>query len=116
MPSAVAAMMAKAFRADIRLLHGSEAANSKSITSILLLATNPNDAIRVSATGPDAAAAVSAMADALASGSAESEAAGAVPPAGPAPAAAAAPPIPGAATDPRRRWGASVAPGVSIGT
>src|SRR5207302_351838 len=55
-PAAVVAAAAKAFRADIRLLRGADAANAKSVTSILLLATNPNDAIRVSAPAPDAAA------------------------------------------------------------
>src|SRR5437764_6240253 len=48
-PAAVVAAAAKAFRADIRLLRGADAANAKSATSILLLATNPHDAIRVSA-------------------------------------------------------------------
>ena len=114
-PAAAVAAAAKAFRADIRLLRGADAANAKSVTSILLLATSPNDAIRVSATGPDAAAAVSALAALLASGSGESEAAreGPVPAAGPMPAAhamgAAAP------TDPRKLAGASASPGVALG-
>ncbi|HXO14791.1 MAG TPA: glucose PTS transporter subunit IIA, partial [Steroidobacteraceae bacterium] len=60
-PAAVIAAAAKAFRSDIRLLRGADAANAKSVTAILLLATSPNDAIRVSASGPDAAAAVSAL-------------------------------------------------------
>jgi len=114
-PAAAVAAAAKAFRADIRLLRGADAANAKSVTSILLLATSPNDAIRVSATGPDAAAAVSALAALLASGSGESEAAreGPVPAAGPMPAAramgAAAP------TDPRKLAGVSASPGVALG-
>ena len=111
-PAAVFAAAAKKFRADIRLLRGAETANAKSVTAILLLATSPNDAIRVSATGPDAAAAVSALAELLASGSGESQAAGesAVPGAAPARARAAAAP-----TDPRKLTGVSASPGVALG-
>jgi len=107
-PAAVVAAAAKAFRADIRLLRGADAANAKSVTSILLLATNPSDVIRVSATGPDAAAAVSALAELLACGSGESAA-------GPVPAAAAAPAIPAVPTDPRKLAGVSASPGVALG-
>ena len=110
-PAAVVAAAAKAFRADIRLLRGADAANAKSVTSILLLATNPHDAIRVSATGPDAAAAVSALAELLACGSGESQASGE----SAVPAAAAAPAIPAAPTDPRKLAGVSASPGVALG-
>src|SRR6202047_2898444 len=111
-PAAVIAAASKAFRSDIRLLRGEEAANAKSVTAILLLATNPNDTIRVSATGPDAAAAVSALAELLASGSGEAEAVreGSVPAVGPVPAAAAAAIAPAGPTDPRRLagvWGSA---------
>ena len=99
---------ATALSADIRLLRGADAANAKSVTSILLLATNPSDVIRVSATGPDAAAAVSALAELLACGSGESAA-------GPVPAAAAAPAIPAVPTDPRKLAGVSASPGVALG-
>ncbi len=117
-PAAVFAAAAKKFRSDIRLLRGAETANAKSVTAILLLATSPNDAIRVSAAGPDAAAAVSALAELLASGSGESQAAGesAVPGAGPVPAAAAARAMGAAApTDPRKLAGVSASPGVALG-
>jgi len=117
-PAAVVAAAARTFRADIRLLRGADEANAKSVTSILLLATNPNDAIRVSATGPDAAAAVSALAALLASGSGESQAAGegSVPAAGPVLAAAAVPAItPAVLTDPRKLTGVGASPGVALG-
>lgn len=118
-PAAVLAAAAKTFRADIRLLRGADAANAKSVTSILLLATNPNDAIRVSASGPDAAAAVSALTALLASGSGESETA-AAPGAGPvpaaAPAAAATPAIdPAGPADPRKIFGVGASPGLALG-
>ena len=115
-PAAVFAAAAKKFRADIRLLRGAETANAKSVTAILLLATSPNDAIRVSASGPDAAAAVSALAELLASGSGESQASGEDSPAvGPVPAAAAAASAPAGALDPRRLAGVCASPGLALG-
>ncbi|HEX4647748.1 MAG TPA: phosphoenolpyruvate--protein phosphotransferase [Steroidobacteraceae bacterium] len=126
-PAAVVAAAAKSFRADVRLLRGADAANAKSVTAILLLATKAGDAIRVSASGPDAAAAVSALASLLATGSGESEtaapagaaargagAAARVPAAGPA--AVATPPLAPARTgDPRRLMGVAASPGLALG-
>src|SRR5438105_5094712 len=130
-PAATVAAAAKGFRADVRLLRGADTANAKSVTAILLLATRPNDAIRVSASGPDAAAAVSALAALLAAGSGESgataEAASgpargapvtAVPVAGSVPAAAPAPAPaegPTRSTDPRKLLGVSASPGLVLG-
>src|SRR5438477_578168 len=128
-PAATVAAAAKGFRADVRLLRGADAANAKSVTAILLLATRPNDAIRVSASGPDAAAAVSALAALLAAGSGESgataEAASgpargapvtAAPVAGSVPAAASAPAEgPTRSTDPRKLLGVSASPGLVLG-
>ncbi|TLZ11168.1 MAG: phosphoenolpyruvate--protein phosphotransferase [Gammaproteobacteria bacterium] len=102
-PAATVAAAAKGFRADVRLLRGADAANAKSVTAILLLATRPNDAIRVSASGPDAAAAVSALAALLAAGSGESGAT----------AEAASGPARG--TDPRKLLGVSASPGLVLG-
>ena len=128
-PAATVAAAAKGFRADVRLLRGADTANAKSVTAILLLATRPNDAIRVSASGPDAAAAVSALAALLAAGSGESgttaEAASgpargapvtAAPVAGSVPAAAPAPAEgPARSTDPRKLLGVSASPGLVLG-
>ena len=134
-PAALVAAAAKSFRADVRLLRGADAANAKSVTSILLLATKPNDAIRVSASGPDAAAAVSALAALLAAGSGESEtaveggaaargaaAAGAAVAAEPVPVAGAvavATPMPATAParagDARKLFGVSASPGLALG-
>src|SRR5437879_4492604 len=130
-PAATVAAAAKGFRADVRLLRGADSANAKSVTAILLLATRPNDAIRVSASGPDAAAAVSALAALLAAGSGESGATAeapsgpargapvtAVPVAGSVPAAAPAPAPaegPTRSTDPRKLLGVSASPGLVLG-
>ncbi|TLY66637.1 MAG: phosphoenolpyruvate--protein phosphotransferase [Gammaproteobacteria bacterium] len=118
-PAATVAAAAKGFRADVRLLRGADTANAKSVTAILLLATRPNDAIRVSASGPDAAAAVSALAALLAAGSGESEATAeaASGPARGAPVTAAPAPAEGPtrSTDPRKLLGVSASPGLVLG-
>lgn len=132
-PAAVLAAAAKAFRADVRLLRGADAANAKSVTAILLLATKGGDAIRVSASGPDAAAAVSALAALLRAGSGEADkgvespaaarvaaanvtVTGSAPAAGPmavaVPAAAGAP---ARAGDPRKLSGVGASPGLALG-
>src|SRR2546429_4779919 len=101
------------------LLRGADTANAKSVTAILLLATRPNDAIRVSASGPDAAAAVSALAALLAAGSGESEATAeaASGPARGAPVTAAPAPAvgPTRSTDPRKLLGVSASPRLVLG-
>lgn len=137
-PAAVLAAAAKSFRADVRLLRGADTANAKSVTAILLLATKGGDALRVSASGPDAAAAVGALAALLAAGSGEAEkgvealaasrvaaanvtAAGPAPLAGPAvsagPVAVAMPAASGASrpSDPRKLLGVSASPGLALG-
>ncbi len=118
-PAATVAAAAKGFRADVRLLRGADAANAKSVTAILLLATRPNDAIRVSASGPDAAAAVSALAALLAAGSGESgataEAASGPARGAPVTAAPAAAEGPTRSTDPRKLLGVSASPGLVLG-
>ena len=118
-PAATVAAAAKGFRADVRLLRGADAANAKSVTAILLLATRPNDAIRVSASGPDAAAAVSALAALLAAGSGESgataEAASGPARGAPVTAAPAAAEGPTRSTDPRKFLGVSASPGLVLG-
>jgi multiphosphoryl transfer protein len=106
------------------LLRGADAANAKSVTSILLLATKPNDAIRVSASGPDAAAAVSALGELLAAGSGESGAIAEAPAAaargspstGRASSAAPAPAtVPTRPPDPRKLCGVGASPGLALG-
>jgi multiphosphoryl transfer protein len=108
-PAAVLAAAAKAFRADIRLLRGADTANAKSVTSILLLATRPGDALRVSATGADAAAAVAALAEVLAGGCGEAESAEHPPAGAPAPAA------PAARTEAGKFLGVPASPGLALG-
>ncbi|HTJ93697.1 MAG TPA: phosphoenolpyruvate--protein phosphotransferase [Pararobbsia sp.] len=70
-PAAIVAVEAKKYKSDIRLLRGSDSANGKSVVSLMALATKLGDAIRVQATGPDAAQAAGAIARLLAAGSGE---------------------------------------------
>ena len=88
-PAAVFAAEAKKYKSEIRLLRGSDSANAKSIVSLMGLATNFGDKVRVQATGPDAGEAAGALARLLAEGSGEKP--GDAPAPAPSPAAAALP-------------------------
>lgn len=70
-PAAVLAVEAKKYKSDIRLLRGSDSANAKSIVSLMGLATQFGDKVRVKAIGPDAGEAASALARLLTAGSGE---------------------------------------------
>lgn len=70
-PAAVFVGAAKKYESEIRLLHGSNSANAKSIVSIMGLATKFGDRVRIQATGPDAGEAASVLARLLAEGSGE---------------------------------------------
>lgn len=111
-PAAVLAVEAKRYGADIRLVRGAEEANAKSVVAIMGLSLKQNDAVRVKATGPDAAVAVAALAKLLAEGCGEK--------AGEAPVAAPAAPSWSAAAPPRPKdanefTGASASPGLAVG-
>ncbi|PTN36006.1 PTS glucose transporter subunit IIBC [Desulfonatronum sp. SC1] len=67
-PAAVLANLAKGFQADVRLvLHGKKA-NARSVVALMNLATKQGDVVTVEAVGPDAAKALPALVQALASG------------------------------------------------
>jgi len=67
-PASVFVDLAKGFQADIKVRHGAEVASGKSLISLLQLGVTPGSAIRVSAQGTDAAAALTALQAAIASG------------------------------------------------
>ena len=52
---------ARGFESDIRLAHGSNAADAKSIMSVLLLAAPQGAALQVTVAGPDAEDAMAAL-------------------------------------------------------
>jgi phosphocarrier protein FPr/phosphocarrier protein len=64
-PAAVFASAAKRFAADIQLQLGDKTANAKSVVGIMGLATVNGDQVRVLATGPDAAAAITELSQLL---------------------------------------------------
>ncbi|AZN37333.1 phosphoenolpyruvate--protein phosphotransferase [Iodobacter ciconiae] len=70
-PAAVLANTAKTFKSDLKLLRADDEANAKSVVSIMGLEVQHGDSIFVKATGPDAAQAVKALAELIASGSGE---------------------------------------------
>ncbi|MFD2173207.1 phosphoenolpyruvate--protein phosphotransferase [Rhodobacter lacus] len=77
-PATALVEIAKGFEAEIRLRHGAKSANAKSLISLLNLGAAQGAALHVSAEGPDAEAALSALAAAFAAGLEDDEDAGAV--------------------------------------
>lgn len=119
-PAAVFAAEAKKYKSEIRLLRGSDSANAKSVVSLMGLATNFGDKVRVQATGPDAGEAAGALARLLAEGSGEKpgDAPAPAPASSPAAAAAAAPSagaVRAAAADANELTGVSASPGLAVG-
>lgn len=119
-PAAVFAAEAKKYKSEIRLLRGSDSANAKSVVSLMGLATNFGDKVRVQATGPDAGEAAGALARLLAEGSGEKpgDAPAPAPASSPAAAAAAAPSAGAAraaAADANELTGVSASPGLAVG-
>lgn len=72
--------LAKGFSAEIRLRHGARIANGKSLISLLNLGAVQGAALRVSAEGPDAQAALAAIAAAFEAGLEDDEDTGAAAP------------------------------------
>ncbi len=64
-PASQLVMECKKFESEITLLRGEQSANAKSIMSIMAMAITGGDMIQVSADGPDADAAVDAIASFL---------------------------------------------------
>lgn len=105
-PAAVLANRARKFHADVRLVRGDVAVNLKSVVAVMGLDTRRGQALRVQATGPDAADAVKELAALLAQGAGE-RTEKAPPPALPRP--------PPRAVEPGTLAGVPAAPGVAIG-
>jgi len=61
-PASQLVMECKKFESEITLLRGEQSANAKSIMSIMAMAITGGDMIEISADGPDADAAVDAIA------------------------------------------------------
>ena len=70
-PAAVFAQAAKGFSASIYLHKQQESANAKSLVAIMALQTAHGDVVQVSAAGPDAEAAIKALAELLVTGCGE---------------------------------------------
>ena len=70
-PAAVLAQAAKGFEATVHLHTARSSANAKSLVAIMALQTVYGDAVRVSAAGPDAEAALKALTELLAAGCGE---------------------------------------------
>ncbi|WP_029009872.1 phosphoenolpyruvate--protein phosphotransferase [Azospirillum halopraeferens] len=113
-PATVLVEVAKRFEAEIAVRHGNGVANARSLVSLLRLGVSGGQPLTITASGPDAGAALTAIREAFATGLGE-------PPAG----AAAAPPSPTAAPRPdpaavtdyegQAIVGISASPGVAVG-
>jgi len=106
-PSAVVAAVAKRHRSDITLTSAGRSANAKSPVAIMALGLGHNAAVDITANGPDAEAAVAALAELIAHGLPAEPAAAAI-------AAQAAPPT--ALSADGRLQGTPAAAGLAIGT
>jgi phosphocarrier protein FPr/phosphocarrier protein len=104
-PAAVLATEARRYASRVRLVRGVDGANAKSVVAIMGLSTKQGDAVRVEATGPDARAAVAALAALLAAGCGEAREAAPTP---------AAPPLRAASAE-GELAGAPASPGLAIG-
>ncbi|WP_432558329.1 phosphoenolpyruvate--protein phosphotransferase [Granulicoccus sp. GXG6511] len=120
-PAATLVALAKTFTSDVRLRHGEDSANAKSIMALMGLALARGDKLTVTAHGPDADRAVTEIARAIRDGLGED-----CPPIGPADAVADnthAAPEPAEPTEPARPrsgdpnllLGVSASPGLGIG-
>lgn len=67
-PAAVLANLAKGFQSDVRLILHDKKANARSVVALMNLATKQGDLVTLEAVGPDAAQAIPALVQALASG------------------------------------------------
>ncbi|MBA2685040.1 MAG: phosphoenolpyruvate--protein phosphotransferase [Gemmatimonadaceae bacterium] len=118
-PAAMITAAARRFTSDVRLVSGAKEANARSVVSIMSLEIAAGDAVTVVARGSDAAQAMAAIVELLASGGSDQGAHSPAPAAASAgaPAAdpttrAAAAPAPAVSTELR---GVSASPGVAVG-
>jgi phosphocarrier protein FPr/phosphocarrier protein len=111
-PAAILAAQAKTYNADIRLIRGTDEANAKSIVAILGLSLRKDEAVRIRATGPDAARAMDALSQLLADGCGEKAEDAPAQAAPPAPKAAA--PRPASLAE-GEFAGVSASPGLAVG-
>ena len=72
-PATVFASLAKEFSSEVRVRHGDKVFNGKSLASLLKLGVESGGVIRVMAQGPDEAAALQALKEAVESGLGEEE-------------------------------------------
>lgn len=71
-PAAQLVRLASSFTCDLRLGNGDMTVNAKSIMGVMMLAAEQGSTLRIQAEGPDAEAAVIAMAALIATGFGES--------------------------------------------
>ncbi|MCG6941567.1 MAG: phosphoenolpyruvate--protein phosphotransferase [Thiohalocapsa sp.] len=114
-PAAVLANLAKRYESRILLQRGNDEANAKSVVSIMALEVSQDDKVVLVATGPDAEAAIAAIAPELAAGLGDEGTAPAPAPATMEPDPANAPPPRPRSEDPSLLLGVAASPGLGVG-
>jgi phosphoenolpyruvate-protein phosphotransferase len=110
-PAAVIAAVARRFSSVVQLRKDGREANARSVVSVMALEVGPGDAVTVTATGSDAAAAVEAMTRTIT----VDIAAGHTPPASAKPSLTGAPVAPSVSPSDGLLRGVAASPGVAIG-
>ncbi len=114
-PAAVLANLAKRFSARVLLTRGDDEANAKSLVAIMGLEVARGDKVVLVATGPDADAAIAAIAPELAAGLGDEGSAPAPAPATTEPDPANAPAPRPRSDDPKLLLGVAASPGIGVG-
>ncbi|HYN78419.1 MAG TPA: phosphoenolpyruvate--protein phosphotransferase [Lamprocystis sp. (in: g-proteobacteria)] len=114
-PAAVLANLAKRYQSRIMIQRGDDQANAKSLVSIMGLGIEQGDKVVLVAEGPDAAAAISALAPEIASGLGDEGSAPAQAPATTEISAEAAPAPRPRSADPNLLLGVAASPGLAVG-
>ena len=114
-PAAVLANLAKRYQSRITIQRGDDQANAKSLVSIMGLGIEQGDKVVLVAEGPDAAAAIAALAPEVASGLGDEGSAPAQAPATTEVSAEAAPAPRPRSDDPNLLLGVAASPGLAVG-
>lgn len=115
-PAAVLANLAKKYQSTIKLHKGDQAANVRSVVSVMGLEVGFRDTVRLVATGSDAAAAIAELSAELRAGLGEEGAKPAPAPASIAQADISQPPPRPRSNNPNLILGVAASPGVAVGT
>jgi phosphocarrier protein FPr len=114
-PAAVLASLAKKYQSEIRLKRGGQEVSARSVVGLMRLEVANGDRVQLIAKGPDAAAAIAELSEALRSGLGEEGAKPVAAPASVSTLTEAAPPPRLRSDDPNLILGVAASPGIAVG-